>query len=185
MDCSSKPAASCLSSSVLVTRRLLSSCTLAWLSVKTRSPCYPPRESDEPTVGFNISGVRMTVVSYHALCLNIVRFGFSLREREGHDDLVGFGTWKTQSCLKGTVNCDSSVTGLYCCQPPFIPIGGTYRNKVSWASLQAGRLRASTSGPGFISNIVFLVVLMPGQAWEPLLTAIFQMRPLRLEQCLL
>lgn len=104
---------------------------------------------------------------------------------------MGFGAWKRQSCLKGTGNCDSNVMGIYCCRPPFVAIYTyihlllhIYRNTVSWASFQTHRMRTSKSGPGFLSNILFLVVLLPGQAWEPLLKAIFHMRQIRPEKCL-
>lgn len=37
----------------------------------------------------------MHVVSSHAICLEVVQFGFS-RKKEGLDDLIGLGTWTRQ-----------------------------------------------------------------------------------------
>lgn len=71
------------------------------------------------------------------------------------------------------------LPATFCCH-----LGHIYRNTVSWASFQTHRMRTSKSGPGFLSNILFLVVLLPGQAWEPLLKAIFHMRQIRPEKCL-
>lgn len=50
-----------------------SSCTLAWISVKTRLPLSLPCESNEPTLDFDIFWVLIKVVSYHATPLAEVR----------------------------------------------------------------------------------------------------------------
>lgn len=75
---------------------------------------------------------------------------------------MGFGTWKRQSCLNGTLNCESSVIGFYHCQWPLFHMGTHTENKVSCALLQTYRMRISKSGPG---NLDLFLILFSFWFW--------------------
>lgn len=100
---------------------------------------------------------------------------------------MGFGTWKRQ-LFEWNIKLWLQCRRLSLLLVTFVRIWGTHTEIECpglTPDLQNEHLQEWTWESRFISNIVFLVVLQPGQAWEPVPQAVFQMRKMRPEKRLL